>query len=58
MHIDLLMCFLCLMCFLVAKKVSVAGTIMEPVILVPVTLETQGSFPLARYQPCVYEEGL
>ena len=30
---------------LVAKKKSVAGTIMEPVILVPATLETQGSFP-------------
>jgi len=31
----------------VAKKESVAGTIMEPVILVPTTLETQGSSPLA-----------
>jgi len=41
-----------------AKKKSVAWTIMEPVILVPATLETQGSSPLARYQPCVYEEGL
>ena len=34
------------MCFLWLKK-SVAGTIMEPVILVPTTLETQGSSPLA-----------
>jgi len=41
-----------------AKKMSVAGTIMEPVNLVPVTLETQGRSPSLDIQPCVYEEGL
>ena len=43
----------------IKEKKSVTGTIMEPVILVPATLETQGSFPPRfDYQPCVYEEGL
>ena len=41
------------------KKESVTGTIMEPVILVPATLETQGSSPLALIiYPVLYEEGL
>jgi hypothetical protein len=45
---EIILCFLCLF---VAKKKSVAWTIMEPVILVPATLETQGSSPSLDINP-------